>query len=97
MSLSKNPYKAIAKTAFASMIGFFMAMALIGVASFIVFMLGWTIIMKYNKPGTKPLEDIQPMQYLGIMICAMACAPYLQYFFQGLLFTGGGNIGGDLF
>lgn len=84
----ENPYKMIAKSAFVGMLGFMAAMTLVGAMSFVFFMLGWTIVLEFNKEGTNTLEDLQPMQYFGLFICAIACMPFIQFFFQGVLTSG---------
>jgi len=51
--------------------------------------IGLYLINTYNKKNTKLLKEIQPMQYLGIVLCIIGCLPFIQYFFMGFLFEGG--------
>jgi hypothetical protein len=65
-------------------------LAMVGLVCFILFAIGYMLIVKNNKPGTKLFEQIQPLQYLGIFICFIAIIPFLSYFFMGFLFDAGG-------
>ena len=42
--------------------------------------------------NTKLLKEIQPMQYVGIVFCIIACLPFIQYFFMGFLSEGGSMV-----
>ena len=59
----------------------FAAIALVGLVCITLFGLGYYFITKYNKPGTKLFKDIQPIQYLGILLCVISVLPFIQYFF----------------
>jgi hypothetical protein len=87
--LSGTPY---AQAAFSGVLGGFAAMALVGFTCFVLFAVGYYLIVTYNKPGTKLFKEIQPMQYLGMVLCFIALLPFLQYFFMGLLFNAGGAV-----
>jgi hypothetical protein len=67
----------------------FAAIAVIGFICIVLFALGYYLIKKYNKPGTKLFKEIQPMQYLGMFLCFLALLPFIQYFFMGFLFSAG--------
>jgi energy-converting hydrogenase Eha subunit G len=56
-----------------------------------------TLFVKYNKPGTKLFKDIQPMQYVGIALCILGAAPFIQYFFMGFLFSAGESVFSSMF
>ena len=84
---SRSPY---AQAAFAGVLGGVAAMAAVGFVCVVLFGMGYYLITAYNKPGTKLLKDIQPMQYVGLLLCFLAILPFLQYFFMGLLFNAGG-------
>jgi len=86
-SVSRSP--SYARAAFSGVLGGVAAMAMVGFVCFILFAIGYNLIIAYNKPGTKTFEEIQPMQYLGIFICFLALIPFIQYFFIGLLFSAG--------
>ena len=75
---------------FKGVLGGLAAMAMIGLICFVFFALGYYLIVTYNKKGTKLFQDIQPMQYLGILLCFIGCIPFLQYFFFGFLSSAGG-------
>ncbi len=74
---------------FGGVLGGLAAMAAIGLVCITLFAIGYYLIVTYNKPGTKLFKDIQPMQYVGIVLCVLACLPFIQYFFMGFLFNAG--------
>ena len=88
MAKSKSP--STNSLIFGGILTGFAAIAVVGLICIILFGLGYYLIVKYNKPGTKLLKDIQPMQYLGIFFCILGCLPFIQYFFMGLLANAGG-------
>jgi hypothetical protein len=75
---------------FSGVLGGMAAMAAVGLLCIVLFVIGWWLIVKYNKPGTKYFKEIQPMQYVGIVLCLLACLPFIQYFFLGFLANAGG-------
>lgn len=90
-SNSKNSYTpSIFSMVFAGVLGGIAAMAAVGLLCIVLFAIGWWLIVKYNKPGTKYFKEIQPMQYVGIVLCILACLPFIQYFFFGFLSSAGG-------
>ena len=48
---------------FGGLLSGFAAIAVVGLICISLFGLGYYLIVKYNKPGTKLFKDIQPMQY----------------------------------
>jgi len=87
----------IFRSVFEGVAGGFAVIILIGLICVILFGTGWYLIVKYNKKGTKYFEDIQPMQYVGIVLCVLACLPFIQYFFLGFLAEAGGSVFDSLF
>jgi hypothetical protein len=75
----------------------FAAIAVVGLICITLFGLGYYLITKYNKPGTKLFKEIQPMQYVGIFLCVLACLPFIQYFFMGFLFSAGESVFSSMF
>ena len=75
----------------------FAAIAVVGLICITLFGLGYYLITKYNKPGTKLFKDIQPMQYVGIFLCVLGCLPFIQYFFMGFLFSAGESVSSNMF
>jgi hypothetical protein len=75
----------------------FAAIALIGLICITLFGVGYYFITKYNKPGTKLFKEIQPMQYVGIILCIIAVLPFIQYFFMGFLFSAGESVFSNMF
>ena len=88
--ISSQP--SIFRAVFEGVAGAFAVIILIGLICVILFGTGWYLIVKYNKKGTKYFEDIQPMQYVGIVLCVLACLPFIQYFFFGFLSSAGGAV-----
>ena len=84
-SLNTNIFMGI----FSGTMGFITAYIVIGLFVTIFFGSGYYLINKYNKKGTKLLKEIQPMQYLGIVLCIIGCLPFAQYFFMGFMIEGG--------
>lgn len=80
------------KTFFAGGLGFVSAYALVGLFSITFLSIGLYLINTYNKKNTKLLKEIQPMQYVGIVLCIIACLPFIQYFFMGFLSEGGSMV-----
>jgi hypothetical protein len=89
-STSMSPIQGYAMAGFGGVLGGLGAMALVGLVCITLFGIGYYLITTYNKPGTKLFQDIQPMQYVGIVLCGLACLPFIQYFFLGFLANAGG-------
>jgi len=90
---SSNMYTSI----FGGVLVGFAAVAAIGLICITLFAIGYYLIVKYNKPGTKLFKEIQPMQYLGIFLCILACLPFIQYFFLGFLAEAGSSLFESMF
>lgn len=86
----KNPYMNTFSHVFAGVLGGLSAFAALGLFSAIFFGIGYYLIMHYNKKDTKPFEELQVGQYVGIFFCIIACIPWIQYFFMGFLSEAGG-------
>ena len=73
--------------------------AYLGVLLFLVilFGVGYYLIQTYNKPGTPLMKELQPMQYVGILLCTLAALPFIQYFFMGFLFNAGESVFSSMF
>jgi hypothetical protein len=82
---------------FSGVLGGIASLALVALICLTFFGLGYYLIVTYNKKGTKLFEDIQPMQYLGIVLCFIGCLPFIQYFFFGLLSNAGGMVFEQMF
>ena len=78
-------YKNIFLGAFSGTSGFLTAYMIVGLYSFILFSIGFYLILRYNKKNTDILKEIQPLQYLGIVFCFLSMLPFAQYFFMGFL------------
>jgi len=97
MKTQPNFYTMIFGSVFSGLLGGIAAMALVGLICLTFFGLGYYLIVTYNKKGTKLFEDIQPMQYLGILLCFIGCLPFIQYFFFGFLSNAGGMVFEQMF
>lgn len=93
LSSNSNMYTSI----FGGVLVGFAAVAAIGLICITLFGIGYYLIVKYNKPGTKLFKEIQPMQYLGIFLCILACVPFIQYFFLGFLAEAGSSLFESMF
>ena len=87
----------IFRAVFEGVAGGFAVIILIGLICVVLFGTGWYLIVKYNKKGTKYFQEIQPMQYVGIVLCVLACLPFIQYFFLGFLSSAGGAVFDNMF
>ena len=72
-------------------LGFIGALLLVAAVCASLFVGGFILIRKYNKKGTKMLKELQPLQYVGIVLCILACLPFLHYFFMGFLVNAGSS------
>jgi hypothetical protein len=97
-SIASGPsVKEYATIGFGAVLGSLGAIAAVGLICVTLFGIGYYLITKYNKPGTKLFSDIQPMQYVGIALCALACLPFIQYFFLGFLASAGESVFNSMF
>ena len=46
----------------------------------ILLLLGWVIMDRYNKPGTKLFSELQGGQYVGLLIGAVGALMAAEYF-----------------
>ena len=89
MAKRKNLGGSVFGTVFEGVLGGMAAVAAVGLVCITLFMVGFYLIKHYNKPGTKLFEDLQTMQIVGIVLCLLACLPFIQYFFLGFLANAG--------
>ena len=93
----KNPMIRMFRDVFAGVLGGMSAMMVVGLFSLIFFGAGYHLVIENNREGTKPFEDIQQEQYLGVLLCIIGALPWIQYFFMGFLTEAGGAAFGELF
>ena len=96
-SIAPSPIKSFATAGLGLVLGGFAAVALVGLLCITLFGIGYYLIVTYNKPGTKLLKELQPMQYVGIVLCVLACLPFIQYFFLGFLASAGESVFSSMF
>jgi len=89
--------KSVSQGIFGGILVGFAAIAAVGLICITLFALGYYLIVKYNKPGTKLFKDLQPMQYVGIVLCVLGVLPFIQYFFMGFLFDAGESAFSSMF
>jgi len=89
--------KSVSQGIFGGILVGFAAIAAVGLICITLFALGYYLIVKYNKPGTKLFKDLQPMQYVGIVLCVLGVLPFIQYFFMGFLFDAGKSAFSSMF
>lgn len=92
-NVNKNIFLAVMSGTF----GFITAYIILGLFVLIFFGSGYYLINKYNKKDTKLLKEIQPMQYLGIVLCIIGCLPFIKYLFMSFLFETGEIAADNLF
>jgi len=85
----KNPFLDTFKLVFVGMFGVMSAYMMIGLYSALFVGIGYYIIQKYNKPGTKMLDELQTGQYVGLVFAFLGLLPWIQYFFMSFMFEGG--------
>ena len=94
---SRSESSSIFTLVFGGVLGGFAAIAAIGLVCITLFAIGYYLIVTYNKKDTKLFKEIQPMQYVGIVLCILACLPFIQYFFMGFLFNAGESVFSSMF
>jgi len=72
--------------------GFLTAYILLGLFTAVFFGIGYYLLTKYNRKGTKLFSDMEPIQYLGVILCIIGMLPYIQYFFMGFLSEAGSSV-----
>ena len=77
--------------------GSILANTIIGLVSIILFISGYTLIKKYNKKDTKPLDQIQKGQYIGILLCGISILPWVRYLIAGFGIEAGERVFNELF
>tara|TARA_B100000902_G_scaffold396513_1_gene457722 strand:- start:1886 stop:2170 length:285 start_codon:yes stop_codon:yes gene_type:complete len=85
------------ETFFYGTLGSMTAFIMVGIFSFLFFVSGYSLIKKYNKEGTKPFEDLQPEQYLGVVLCMIGITPWIRYFIIGFGLEAGEKFFNELF
>ena len=83
--VKSNPIIGAFKIAFGGMLGIISAEALVVLFSLCFVGLGYAVMVHFNKANTKLLEDLQPMQYVGIVLCFIGLLPWMQYLFFGFM------------
>ena len=89
--VNSNPVLKMFKTALGGMLGIMSAYVLVGLYSLLFVGIGYYIMIKNNKEGTKTFEDLQPLQYVGIVLCGLGLLPWLQYLFFGFMSSAGSS------
>ena len=84
--------KEVFSIAFSGILGIISANLILAIFSALFFGIGYSMIINNNKEGTKPLEDLQTKQYLGVGFCLIGLLPWLRYFFAGFLIEAGKSL-----
>ena len=95
--IKSNPILGAFKFAFGGMLGVMAAEAVVVLYTAFMVAIGYAIIMHANKEGTKPLEELEPLQYVGIIICILGLLPWGQYLIFGLLEGAGQDLYKNMF
>ena len=83
--IKSNPILRTFKFAFGGMLGVMAAEAVVVLYTIFMVSIGYALLDHFNKKGTDLLEELEPMQYLGIVICILGLLPWGQYLIFGLL------------
>ena len=94
---SKSNFIHMFKTIFSGTMGYLAALTLTALFSLAFFLPGYLLIKKYNKQGSKPLQDLQKEQYVGIVLCVIGLLPWMKYFFAGFMFETGSFVFNEIF
>ena len=95
--VKSNPIVRAFKFAFGGMLGIISAEALVALFSIFFVGIGYAIIVRFNKKDTKDFEDLQPMQYIGIVLCLIGLLPWMQYLFMGFMEGAGISLFNNIF
>ena len=77
--------------AFGATFGYIAAFAVIAIFTCLFVGSGSYILKKYNKKNTALLQNIESMQYVGIVLIIIGLLPFLQYFMISFMGTLGSN------
>jgi preprotein translocase subunit SecY len=89
MAKSQSIISTFFQGALGGIAGIFAAMAIISLISIILILFGFSLVKKYNKPGTKLFRDMNPGQYIGIIFILLGCLPFFQFFMEAFMFNAG--------
>tara|TARA_B100001769_G_scaffold273698_1_gene270451 strand:+ start:136 stop:456 length:321 start_codon:yes stop_codon:yes gene_type:complete len=78
-----NEFMGLFKMFFYGTLGSVAALTATALFSLVFFIPGYFLIKKYNKPGSKPLQELRTQQYVGIILCAIGLLPWAKYLFAG--------------
>ena len=86
---------------FGATAGYLLLMLGISVYTIIIAGGGYLILQQYNKKTadgkeTPLLKEMNGMQYVGALLMLLGLAPFLVYFLQGMMLSGGMHAGGAL-
>lgn len=78
-----NEFMGLFKMFFYGTLGSVAALTATALFSLVFFIPGYFLIKKYNKPGSKPLQELRTQQYVGVILCAIGLLPWAKYLFAG--------------
>lgn len=78
-----NQFMNLFKMFFYGTLGSVAALTATALFSLVFFIPGYFLIKKYNKPGSKPLQELRTQQYVGVILCAIGLLPWAKYLFAG--------------
>lgn len=88
----ENEFINLFKLFFYGTLGSVAARSATALFSLVFFIPGYFLIKNYNKPGSKPLQEIRTQQYVGIILCAIGLLPWIKYLFAGFGFEAGAAV-----
>lgn len=86
---------------FGAMAGVFIFMTLLSLYTLILAGGGFYLLKKHNKINedgnqTPLLQQVQPLQYIGLLLIVFGIAPFLQNLISSILFGAGLDIGQNI-
>ncbi len=92
-----NIFKLAFMGASGAVLGGTLGYILLGLFSLIFCGVGYYLIVENNKPNTKPFEDLEKEQYLGVFIFSIGLLPWIRYFFISFMLSAGESFYEDNF
>lgn len=95
--IKNNPMLTMFKLVFGGMLGAMAAQTVVILYTVVMVGIGYALLVQFNKKDTELWKDLQPMQYLGIVLCVLGLLPWGQYFLFGFLEGAGQKVFDGMF
>jgi len=84
-----NTVKSTATIAAGFALGHILLMIIVALFALFFCGIGYYLLTTYNKEDTKLFKELQPMQYLGLVLIFIGLLPFLKYFFISFIWSAG--------